>query len=1490
MILKATLTRHSSPHTVSGYVVAAVLFTQTIACLQADTAAVSGFGSGGWNADDVRDSSGASISNNTTHAPGSGATLNESAVASQIQWKNTIGSLGNLGGVSLTGTATGSGKSTISVVDSQSGLAAAGTALGENFKATYRWQNTDTVAPGVSFKIGVQSTDWEASQSGYTATRSGEASWDLILVYDPAQPGNSPGNTTTNGAFVTASVDANTSKFFLYAQAGNTYHAEFANGSVAKTLAEWAADPVAGELLFGDGAKIANTQFGFGSGNANASGVLDHATVSYLNDGARIDFVDAASYTGGGSGYGDAANWGGTTPSSTQNLVVGQDATLAVTGTQDTRSLGILAGTTGITLNEGATLVLNQAENGTLSVDSGATLNVTGAGTLQAGVIEAGGTLNLAAVTLLNGGALAHPVRDGGSSAKSRYGLVVLNGGTVNLQNGADVTLENNTGSNGLKAMIRVGEVSGAEGPGVLNIAEGARLKLGSLHGTDSWGALHVGDWGGEGVVNQTGGTVDIYGALMIGNEGGTGTYTITDGAVNIYRPVGDNGAIIIGRATNNRTAEGTLNIDGGVVTLGAEGGMNGNVAMVIGGISDDLAAYANGKGTVNHNAGELYFRDGVLKFGRGNGTYNLNGGILSIGGTNGISATPNGTYAFNFGGGTLQVIDSPFTTSIDANLVAGKSSTINTNGFSATWSGNLTGSGTFNKAGLGTLTLEGDNNLTGEAYVIEGAINQTDGESSIKYLAVGSGSGADGDYNLSAGVLNITQTLQVGDWGGEGVFNQTGGTVNVTGSFNVGNQGGSGEYNLSAGTLNLSGGLYNLGRNTDTKPASTGVFNLSGTGVLDVAGGNFIIGNRDSTATGENGTGVFNQTGGVFRISGTTGADNLFLSGYGDGEYNLLGGVLEIGGDRLRGNYGGGGSYAFNLGGGKIKVIGSDLTTSVVPTLVEGTTSTIDTNGKNAVFANGFAGTGGFAKKGVGALTLNGTTDLQAASTVSGVLKVGAGSGKTGTLNLSDDLTVIITNGVGRLQVGVDGGTGIANFNTGASFSIDESNKTSGYATLDIGRGAGSTGTLNHSAGLVDLAGGALQIGYSGATGTYNLTNDAELLLGASSSIFIGSGAGASGLLTIADDAVFSTDGQVFVGAGTGATGTITQTGGTASFTGTIVSFGTDSDETSNAPGTGIYNLEAGALTFEDVAQGVRFGTHENGGSGVLNQSGGTVTFTNTTLTVGAHGAYNQSGGVIKVGGNNLKGSGAYNLGGGTIKVTGTALTTGLNATLTAGKTLTINTNNLGATFSGSFTGAGGLAKTGLGTLRFTGNSGYTGATSIENGVFQVDGILANTVITIGNGATLSGHGTVADVYIENGGNLILGDTPGLFTITGDLNLAEESYTLLKIAGLASYDQLKVEGTLFAGGILDVQFSGGFDAFEGYSFDLFDGSFADETTFAEVWLPVLDGGLEWDLGDLYSSGQISVIASAVPEPAAWAALAGLFALATATIKRRRRA
>jgi autotransporter-associated beta strand protein len=1014
-------------------------------------------------------------------------------------------------------------------------------------------------------------------------------------------------------------------------------------------------------------------------------------------------------------------------------------------------------------------------------------------------------------------------------------------------------------------------------------------------------GSFRVGDFGGTGTFTQTAGTVTVEdnGALNIGNQGGAGTYNLEGGTLVLK-----NGLHVVGRSDSVKPAsQGVLNIDGGTLAVRNAGSLflGNNVANANSGFS----------GTLNQSGGVLHFDEGTKFYLSAftEGTYNFTGGILEIGGDS-FRATYNGHGdggAFHFGGGTIRVTGTDLVTAVAAILTEGTADTgvasvIDTNGLNMTWSGGITGAqGGLIKTGAGNLTLNGNGLRTiGYLNADEGTLLHSAGTTTVTELVVGSNYLAkDGTFILSAGTINLTgsteaapnASFRIGDWGGTGHFSQTGGTINADGAVNIGNRGGTGTYALSGGTLNIGENAAGdtsalvLGRSRagDGEAVSSGTFNATGGTLHLFAGAPLLIGGDTfPVADSGNGQGVFNQSGTARVIVDSY----LSLGAHGAGTYNLSGGTLEIGG--AQGIRQGTGTAHFNLSGGTLKVIGSDLTTTVRATLADGTTSAINTNGFNATFANGLAGAGGFDKTGGGTLILNGGTDLQAASTVSGVLKVGAGSGKTGTLNLTDDLTVTVTDGVSRLQVGVDGGTGTATLDAGASFTIDDSAAASGWGTLDVGRGAGSTGVFNHTAGTVDMSGGALQIGYSGGNGTYHLGEGAELVLGEASTVFIGSGAGATGLMTIAEGAVFTAGSQIFIGAGEGATGTIQQTGGTVTLTGPIVAFGTDSDETSHDPGKGVYNIEAGTLVLDGIGQGVRIGDSADGGVGEFNQSGGTVTVTGTTLRVGAHGSYTQTGGVLEIGGTNLTGNGAYLFGGGKITVTGSALISGMNATLAAGKILTVDTNGLGATFGGSFTGAGSLTKTGLGVLRMTGESDYTGVTRVENGALRVDGILAGTRIEVANGASLAGHGTVADVAVESGGQVGFGDNVGSFTATGDFSMETGSHLLLRIAGLALNDHLDVGGTFFAGGLLEVVFVDEFDPVDAASFDLFDAS-TFEGSFAQILLPTLATGLEWDLGDLYTDGIIAVqLSSAVPEPAAWPLAAGLVALTACLFRRRR--
>ena len=105
------------------------------------------------------------------------------------------------------------------------------------------------------------------------------------------------------------------------------------------------------------------------------------------------------------------------------------------------------------------------------------------------------------------------------------------------------------------------------------------------------------------------------------------------------------------------------------------------------------------------------------------------------------------------------------------------------------------------------------------------------------------------------------------------------------------------------------------------------------------------------------------------------------------------------------------------------------------------------------------------------------------------------------------------------------------------------------------------------------------------------------------------------------------------------------------------------------------------------------------------------------------------------------------------------------MNLGATGGNVLSIGNDGSSTTFSGAITGAGDLAKTGIGTLTLTGTNDYTGNTLINAGVLAID-----SDARLGNGGSLAfGGGTLQTtagfttsraVTINTGGGTI--DTNG--------------------------------------------------------------------------------------------------------------------------------
>lgn len=140
----------------------------------------------------------------------------------------------------------------------------------------------------------------------------------------------------------------------------------------------------------------------------------------------------------------------------------------------------------------------------------------------------------------------------------------------------------------------------------------------------------------------------------------------------------------------------------------------------------------------------------------------------------------------------------------------------------------------------------------------------------------------------------------------------------------------------------------------------------------------------------------------------------------------------------------------------------------------------------------------------------------------------------------------------------------------------------------------------------------------------------------------------------------------------------------------------------------------------------------------------------------------------------------------------------------------------NLDTTFSGSIVDGPNhaleLSKVGSGSLTLSGNSTYSGGTVISSGALVVDNATGtgSGPVVVEAGATLGGSGTVAgDTTVDDGGILAPGSTVGTITFVGDLSLNEFSRLRFELGTVSN--EVVVEGSLFAAGLIEITDAGGF-------------------------------------------------------------------------------
>jgi len=964
-----------------------------------------------------------------------------------------------------------------------------------------------------------------------------------------------------------------------------------------------------------------------------------------------------------------------------------------------------------------------QTINNTIALQATATINANTAAIALGGVVSgAFGLTKTGASTLTLSG------------ANTYTGATTVSVGTLKA---GVVSVANTSGAFGNNSAITLANTAGV----ILDIT-GFNTQIGSLTGGGATGGnvtlgaaiLTVGGDNSSpgafaGVISGTGGLTKIgTGTLTLsGTNTYTGVTTINAGTLSVGT-IGNGGAAgNLGQATN---AAANLVLGGGSLQYtGATASTNRNFTLTTG--TTSTIDVTTGATNLTISGASTNTTGGLTKVGAGTltlsgtnlytGTTTVSAGTLAYGVSNALS-----TGGVTVNGGTLALgtfSDSVGAVSLVSGSITGSTGVLTGTSYdmqSGSVSAILGGTGALTKSTAGTVTLSGTNTYTGVTTINAGTLsvgtignggaagNLGQATNAAANLVLGGGSL---QYTGATASTNRNFTLTTGT---TSTIDVTTGATNLTISGASTNTTG-GLTKVGAGTLTLSG--TNLYTGTTTVSAGTlayGVSNALSTGGVTVNGGTLALGTfSDSVGavslvsgsiTGSTGvltgTSYDMQSGSVSAILGGTGAltkstaGTVTLSGTNTytGVTTINAGTLSvgtIGNGGIAGNLGQATNAAANLvlGGGSLQYTGATASSDRNFTLTTGTTSTIDvTTGATNLTLSGASTntTGGLTKVGAGTLTLSGTNLYTGTTTVS----------------------------AGTLSVGTIGNGGVA----------------------------GNLGQASNAAANLVLGGGTLQ--YTGATASSD--RGFTLATGTTSTINVST---AATNLTLSGSSATTNGGLTKAGAGTlTLSGTNTYTGATTVSAGTLMGSGANSlGDTS-----GNITVSAGAtLALDGGTNIVRSGLLTLNGSGVSSSFGalaaegatGTTSQWTGSTTVNTASTISAADNLLIIGN------------GATGQFNSTTLT--LNATATFNTTAAatvvpiylpapsyiLDASNIEV--NSQITGAGGITKTGTGTLSIIRGSSvdnsFTGDTVITGGKLIADGpsnhaVISSTNIYVGN------------------------------------------------------------------------------------------------------------------------------------------------------------
>ncbi len=995
------------------------------------------------------------------------------------------------------------------------------------------------------------------------------------------------------------------------------------------------------------------------------------------------------------------------------------------------------------------------------------------------------GVLLLGSANALPGGIGA----TGGTSA-----LILTNGGIIGLA-ATDFLRGTGTGSD---------QVQWAGDGGFAAFMFDRNVNLGGATGTVTWGS---GDF------------VPTGNRLILGAAGASNTVTILNpiafGASDRTVLANDGAALIDGRLSGELSGTGGLVKEGaGTLALATSNTYSGDT-LVAGGVLriEDANALPGGVGASGGTSALILSNSGVIglaagDFFRGAGTgadqvqWAGSGGfaaygadrVVNLGGATGTVTWGSGGFVSNEFELILATAEATHTLDFQNHIVLSGTNLFRADQGAAAidgrLSGDLSGSGSFFKTGLGVIELTGSNTYSGATEVLAGdlVLGGANALSPNTWLiisnfnvvtlgaadftnALGSGTAGTVEWTGSGGfaahgadrIVNLGGATGQVTWGSgffvpEVVDNSTlvlgsasaSNTVDFLNPIDLGFSNRTVQANDGFAAIDgkLSGVLSGAALATETNFTKTGAGTLALTAANTYTGLTVVSAGAlravNDAALGLTNGGTIVNSGAALEMEGgiTIGAEDLTLGGTGIGGAGALRNVS--GSNVFQGNVFLSANTTFGSDAG-ILVLDGDAILGA-----EGTERAVTFNGPGDFVVNSLVSNATTFNKivGTGTLTLNGAS-LHTGNTVI----------REGTLKLGAD------------NVLPENSTYVANL-TGSFATLDIAGRTDAIGALILGQNPTADGSTNN---VIDsVGGGLLRLGgavtYDASGG--NFTNAGSVI---SANLDLNN---ATRVFNVEDSALATDDLVV--------SGTITNSGATAS---------------------GIRKDGAGTLVFSgsNTYDGL---TSVNGGTLVAanNQAFGSVGYISMTNT----GARLELADGITIDRNMIVESRAENktlaIRGGASVATYAGDITILEATANnfdiaadAGGTLTIS----GVIGGG---GAAGVEKVGAGTVVLASNNTYTGQTTISEGVLQV-----------GNGGV---SGTLGGGAVTNNSALVFNRSDTITVAnairgTGTLTNAGAGKTILTAANNFSGGSVISDGALelraaTSGGTGDIRLNGG--------------------------------------------------------------------------------